>query len=160
MNMLMQRGLIELESFDDPIAIPHRTDLELTVPLSGDVTHKFTKLAHVIQPGHTFTVTLKRMDATPNAKAFIAGYCSTVAGQTHSGGNPKLKVLSITTNGVSNPNPSLSQKYPDGTTEITFELHLEHKEMILIGIILEVFRPGTHGTKQYLCDPQVGNGPP
>lgn len=159
MNMLMQRGLIPLEAFGESFVSEHRTRLELTVPPSGEVNHKYEKIAHVIRPGHTFTVTLDRKDTTPNAKGHIVGYCSTAAGQTNSSGQPKLKLLSITTNGTPNTNPQ-STKYPEGTTEITFELHLEEKEMILIGIILEVTRPGDHGTKQYLCDPQVGNGPP
>ena len=159
MTMLMQRGLILLESFDEALTTVHRANLQLTVPASGNVTHEYDEIAHVIRPGHTFNVTLTRKDTTPNTKAHIAGYCSTVAGQTNSIGEPKLKFVSITTNGTTDTNPQPG-KYPEGTTEITFELHLEEKEMILIGIILEVTRPGPHGTKQYLCDPQVGNGPP
>lgn len=159
MIMSKQRGLISLESFDIAFVTPHRTTLDVTVPQSGDVTHEYKLIAHVIRPGDTFTITLDRKDTTPNAKAHIASYCSTVVGQRNHTGELKLKFVSITTNGTPNTNPPPG-KYPEGTTEITFELHLEEKEMILIGIVLEVFRPGSHGTKQYLCDPQVGNGPP
>jgi hypothetical protein len=158
MNMLIQRGLVSLESFEDAVTTTHYTDLDLTVPASGDVTHGFKKIAHVIRPGHTFTVTLRRAHNGPGTKSHIVGYCSTAAGQINSQGKPKLEVVSITTGGTVNTNPEAG-KYPDDTTEITFKLHLEEKEMILIGIIVEVFRP-VDGTKQYLCDPQVGNGPP
>jgi hypothetical protein len=145
----------ELKGFGGTGLTDHSTELELTVPASGEPTHTFKKIAHVIQPGDKFTVNLAKKSLPLNAKAHIKSYCSTQIDPV------KIKVISITTAGIVNTSPTIP--YPEDTTAITFELRLAPLEMILIGIILEVFKPGAgpdSGTKQYLCDPQIGNGPP
>lgn len=152
-------ALRELLFFNETTAAPrsHDTDLELTVPaiLMDEPTHKFKKIAHVIQPGDIFTINLKRL-GNPNAKSHIASYCSTTTEPT------KIKVLSIEVEqagGGTSTQHLPKTPFPAGTTGVTFKLNLAREEMILIGIILEVDRPGSP-KKHYLCDPQVGNGPP
>lgn len=136
---------------------PHHTDLELTVPVTPAIEpdHEFKKIAHVIQPGDTFTIKLVRK-GDPNANSHIASYCSTTIDPA------KIKVLSIEVeqaSGGTSTQSSPTTPFPAGTVSITFQLSLAREEMILIGIVLEVDRPGV-GKRHYLCDPQVGNGPP
>ncbi len=130
---------------------PHSTDLELTIPGTGEPTHKFSKIAHVIGKGDKLTITLQQK-GPGNGTSSIIGYCSTETDPS------KIKLESIKTGSTVNTTPGPAP-YPPGTTEITFELDLGDQKMILIGIIVEVDRPGI-GKKRYLCDPQVGNGPP
>ncbi len=132
-------------------ANPHDTDLNVTIPATGEPTHDFSKIAHVIAKGDTLAINLVPK-GPGSATCTIVGYCATLTDPA------KIKVTSITINGVPVSNPT-HVTYPAGTTRIEFELNLDPRELILIGIIVEVVWPGGQ-KKRYLCDPQVGNGPP
>lgn len=53
------------------------------------------------------------------------------------------------------------QKLPISTKKVKFHIDLEDRQFAFIGIIVRLVRNGGMGKEEfYLCDPQVGNGPP
>lgn len=134
---------------------PHTTKLTIfTRAGDTEVKHKFETNQHVITSGDKFVVTLD--DVTENSdksKIHICGYCST---DTTDG------IVEITHIKTKN-NPTEKEAkfpYPKDTTEIGFQLNLLKRKMVLIGVLVEITRPGATDSEIYLADPQVGNGPP
>ncbi len=142
---------------------PTVVDMELKFSLdrNHDATYKFTK--NEIAAGHNSKITIvlvSDLTQDPDAhSAHIEGYCSTdidpnnVAITEHETRTPGSKVIVAKTAGAQ-MNP-----YPAGTHKVLFDVVLQERQLVIIGlIVVVVFNDGSK--RRYLCDPQVGNGPP
>lgn len=136
-------------------------DLKFSLDKNHEATYKFTK--NEIAAGQTSNITIKLVpDLTQDPLAFsayIEGYCSTdidpgnVAVIEHETTTPGTKVS------VSKSMIAQLKAYPANTNKIVFEVVLQERQLVIIGVIVAViFKDGS--IKRYLCDPQVGNGPP
>ncbi|MBX3711993.1 MAG: hypothetical protein KF800_08555 [Lysobacter sp.] len=57
-------------------------------------------------------------------------------------------------------NAKLYEANADYIHKIGLKILLAPRQMVFVGIIVEVLRSGVDKPEYYLCDPQVGNGPP
>jgi len=127
-----------------------------------DISYEFKKKEIVIQNTDKLFVEieiLKGGEHDENPDAYIAGYCATETLLS------ELKATSYRdANQVDHPvrlqSDGQLERFPIGTIGITFNLNLSPRKMVLIGIIVAVRRDKETTYTDYLCDPQVGNGPP
>jgi hypothetical protein len=52
------------------------------------------------------------------------------------------------------------EPYRGDIEEVTIGFYLEDRQLVSVGIIIELTRTDGATIEYYLCDPQVGNGPP
>lgn len=137
-------------------------DLKFYLDTNLDATYEFTKKE--IAGGHTSIISITLVSdiiKAPNAvSAYIEGYCSTdidpgnvavIEHETRPPANTKTQVGKIVS--------AQLKAYPYDTHKILFEVVLQERQLVFIGVIVVVlFKDGSR--ERYLCDPQVGNGPP
>jgi hypothetical protein len=157
---------------DQNLSTPARTavapkPVSLTIFVNKDpnegIRYDFDKKETVIYDQSELTVNLvigADGNTDPMAQVHISGYCKT---ETDGG------VVWAETHGpISDPKKTRIQTNPDGSLDrfstdamsLTLKFRLSPLKMVLIGIIVAVKRDGESGYTDYLCDPQVGNGPP
>lgn len=135
---------------------PHETFLTVTLNPGERPKYEFFPKEFVIESGDIMSVDLK-VNNLDKSEYYIVGFCCT---DTSAG------VVEIKSAKKKMPDGSLQdlaeliQPLDEGTEHVTFKLNLRERQMVLIGIIVAIKRPGDADYKRYLCDPQVGNGPP
>ncbi len=138
------------------------TVLDFTLKSKDDAEYFYTQKEIVSGPQTTLEVKLvTTTDSSLDVKyVYIHGYCCTDT-------NPNtVSASEVTFIHPTNPKKKIGKSYgqqfepyPESTYQVAFEINLVERQMVLIGIVvLVVFGDGTK--KQFLCDPQVGNGPP
>lgn len=138
--------------------------LKVLVPQDG------TKLRYVFEPNEyivgsiaTLTIELEPSADTAHDKSStieMFSYCTT---ETDIGRVCVTSTKKGTTNTVVKPTlTAQAEPFVAGTEAIEFHIELQKRQFMFLGIIVKVTRTlgGQRKEEFYLCDPQVGNGPP
>lgn len=137
--------------------------LVVSAPEHGSVSYRFMDNTYVISSSGLLTIKLEAdsgQEMHDGSKMHIYSYCCTetdinnfraVSSRAKKGPIKKIAASSA----------EQSKPFDPETDEVTFSIALSERQFIFIGIIIAVTRPEKSGKpRYYLCDPQVGNGPP